>query len=286
MGKASRRKWEARLEKIRLQFQQKTEVMHPFKWLGAKGIAAILLGGGTAVMFVFFWVGLALIYLGAIVLIVDFYYESWKWKWLKFVAMALPVILIIFPVSFWAFGSSPLRIQVHRHYGNYKEGEIVGGITWNSKYSELRVSFTNESDDDYEGLDALISTDLGTAATGWIGEAPTCVKRAKFHFLNARTKAKDKEGKILQETMMPTLATTGPYHLHCDKLIRHDSIQMVFALVNLPEDKNDTGKSGAIIGPESLLGPKLLPAWSLVEGTYKSMFRPFSFSERNQLKGD
>lgn len=280
MGEASRRKWEARLERLRLSLQEKTETMHPVKYLRVTGIASLLLGGGLAVIFAFFWTGVGFIYLGAIILAADIYSQPWNWKW-KLAVMLMPILIVLL-VSIWISESAPLNIQMIRHYGNYKEDEVIGGITWKDQYSELLVLFSNLSSDDYHDFDAFIVTDLGVAGTGWIEGAPTCVMRIPGpHVTEVRVKGKDAAGNPTEQ-LMSRLALTGPYHLHCDKLLRHDTIQIVFALVNIgqPPEKPDVTK------PESLLGPKKLATWSFVHGTYISLFRPFSFSERKELIGD
>ena len=241
---------------------------------------ALLIAGGLTVIFVFFWLGVLLMYAGAVVLAIDLLCHPWNWK-LKSVAMLIPVLIIV-PTSIWAWGSAPLEIQVARHYGNYKEGDNIGGITWKDQYSELVVTFVNHSSNDYQDFDAFIGTDLGIASTGWIEPNQTCVLRISLpHVTEVRMKGEDEKGNPI-EKLGSRVAATGPYHLHCDKLIRRDTVTMVFALVNMTDkpEKPDIAK------PESLLGPKKLASWSSVSGTYTSLFRPYSFFEKKQLTGN
>jgi hypothetical protein len=281
MGQASRRKWEARLQRMQVLLQEKTiSVQPPIKVIRAAWITT-LLGGGLAVITAFFWFGVSLTYLGAVILAIDCLCEKWSWKW-KSVSMLLPAMIIVF-VSIWAWGSAPLQIQMIRHYGNYKDGELIHGIPWHEKYSELQFVFTNTTDQDYEDFDMFVNTDLFIAKTGWISQPPTCVLRLpEPHVIEVRAKGMDKSGKPLEE-LFERGATTGPYLLHCDKLLKHDSIQFIFALVS--GFNKERGKE-PIKTLEGLFAPKKLPSWASVQGTYKSLFRPFSISEKKQLTGD
>lgn len=110
MGGASRRKWEAMLERAQLLLQgipeQKNPMQPPHKVLLAASVA-MLIAGGLTVIFVFFWFGVFLMYAGAVILAIDLLCHPWNWKW-KSVAMLIPAIIIV-PTSMWAFGSAPLQ---------------------------------------------------------------------------------------------------------------------------------------------------------------------------------
>lgn len=285
MGRASRRKWEAMLARTEVLLKNAEEHKNleqgPIKALRAAYITT-LLGAGLAVIFNFFWVGLVLTYIGAVVLAIDFLCEKWGWKW-KSVSMALPVLIIVL-VSVWAFGSAPLHTKMIRHYGNFKEGQVIYGIQWSEKkYSELQFIFTNTSDEDYEDFDVFVNTDLFIAKTGWISEPGPCsLKHPEPQAVELRAKGIDPTGRPFEELYDP-MAALGPYHLHCDKLLKHDSVQFIFALVS--GLKGERGKE-PIKSLEDLYAPKKLPTWASVAGTYKSLFRPYKFSEVKQLMGD
>jgi hypothetical protein len=251
----------------------------PIKILRTAAIA-LLTGAGFAVIFAFFWPGIVLIYLSAVVLAIDFLCEKWDRIW-RFGALLIPIGLVGL-VSLWAFGSAPLEIQFHRHYGNFKEGEVIGGIVWKDTYSELRVVVSNPTSNDYQDFDALIATDLWVANTGLMDAAPTRVLRiAGPHATDVRLKGKDERGNPIEQ-LMSRLALTGPHLLHCDKLLKHDTVQAVFALVNA----SDKPQKPDVTKPESFLGPKKLAKWASVNSTYTSLFRPYSFSEKKELAGD
>lgn len=230
----------------------------------------------------YFWTAVGFCYFSLLILVADLWFEPFS----RLVKAALLLILISFGVFgsiVFVFPSAPLDIQMIRHRGDFKDGEIIGGIPWTSNYSELRVSFINQSEQTYDDVNMLIRSDLLVAKTGWITNPSNCSINLQSDLLDWRLSSTDKKtGKHVEYPLLD-LASKGSYQMHCDKLLPHLPVQIVFALLS---GKIQNLDEADITKPESLFGHKKLPEWAKVNGSYKMQIRPYTVSKREKLTGD
>ncbi|MEO7859955.1 MAG: hypothetical protein ABIU05_05845 [Nitrospirales bacterium] len=263
-------------------------VLKYFRSIGASSLVFAVAG---VVMTPFYWTAVSIGYFGLFLLAFDLWFEPFRGlKIRERRAWKAGLMLVLFAIGVFCgvgfvFRSAPLGISVVRHLGNFQDGEVIGGITWKPPYSELRVSFTNESQEVYEDFDMIIKTDLQVAKTGWIDIKPNC--SFDLHQFPAipepRGRGKDAKGNIV-EGPYKFFVDNGPYRIHCDKLLAHDHISVIFALVSgLTKNLNEVDMTKI---PESLFGPKKLPDWAKIYGSYRVRMRPYSISKAEHLTGD
>ncbi|MEP6936038.1 MAG: hypothetical protein ABI988_19205 [Nitrospirota bacterium] len=271
------------LHKGKWHRQPQSELSKAVAYLRSIGAIAFLFGAGGMIQSTYYWWAVAAVYTGLLILVIDLWIErnlTLPWK-IIFSVMLLGVgiggsILYVFP-------SAPLEIQMIRHRGDFKEGEIIGGIPWTSNYSELRVSFSNGSEEPYTDVDMLINNDLFVAQAGWVSNPANCSLNLKKEVLDMRLKGKDKNGKSVEQLFLP-FASDYPYHMHCDKLFPHEPVQIVFAVVS---GEIQNLNEADIKKPASLFGHKKLPGSAVVKGSYKTqIIRPHIVFKREQLTGD
>jgi hypothetical protein len=301
MGKDSKIKEERRLTRqiAKAIEELRTKESNLSKYL--RGAAGLLVSTAVAMVTVgsvgpaFFWVAVVLFYVGFACFAYDIWLERWRllWKGLWWACLFIFAVFIAWVV---VLPTEPLAVNLTPHYGNFKEGETVGGIQWEKNFSELRISFSNPSEQSYDDLDMVILTDLFIAQHGLIDAPPNCSLRLHQSptALGARLKGKDNDGRPTEQ-LMSSLGDSGPYLLHCDKLLPRDTAQVIFALVGLKnEDVMDWMKSkqkehlkeADINKPWSIFGPKKLPEWAAVNGRYKVFLRPYAITKQAKLSGE
>jgi hypothetical protein len=252
-------------------------------YLRSIGGVAFLFGVGGIILSTYYWFAVATVYIGLVIIFIDLWIER-----------NLPVPWKVgFSITLWALGicgsilyifpSAPLEIQMIRHRGDFPEGETIGGISWTHNYSELRVSFLNQSEQSYDDVNMLIRTDLPVAKTGFITNPSNCALNLQSNVPELRIKTYDKKTGDRAEYPLFDLSNKAPYQLHCDKLLPHLPVQIVFALVS---GKIQNLDKADITKPESIYGDKKLPEFAAVKGGYKVQIRPYTVFKREKLTGD
>ena len=125
------------------------------------------------------------------------------------------------------------------------DGTDVGGIAWNSHFTELRIAITNPSESDYQDLDVVMRPDKMVYKAAILDQSSMCGLKSISGNVFAITHIK-KSGKMTVtgtrigegielhddtgNTYTP-MVSDGGYRLTCSKLPADFTIQVVFAVI-------------------------------------------------------
>jgi len=132
---------------------------------------------------------------------------------------------------------------------DYAPGTVIGGIAWDSHFTDLRVAITNPSDDAYRSLNISIQPDTWTHKAAILSAPPGC----ELVSLGGNTTfvgRNSSETAAMVTTSVATgfaastsldntftlLATQGGYRLACVTLPPRQTVQIVFAAVAVHPD--------------------------------------------------
>jgi hypothetical protein len=273
---------------------------------------------GLSIMHYYYYLGVAIVYLGLGFLL----WEVCVDPLLTRRSLPLRVVLIgLVFVLFDAFSigiveaQAPLSFQSYAmKKGEYPKDTTIGGIAWDSHLTDLRVTATNPTDDDYENLDVEVQPDKWTYKAALLSSSSGCdlspmggetvfvalnVKGGNTTITSTRFgntfDAHDNVGDVFSP-----LASAFGYRLRCGKLPAHFTVQIVFAVVTLnpslvPEEnlhnmpKGTWGLSAAeLAGVHSifeLFESRPSPSIIQVKGQYVRILKPFKI-DRSELVQD
>src|SRR5215471_15092471 len=109
----------------------------------------------------YFWLGIALFALGAVLLGIDIWKEVVIPKHSKRGKIVFVVVSLLLGTGFlfWLFQPVSLALSALSIIPKYGAGSNPYGIPWSDEYSQLDLELTNPSDVDYVDFDAEVSTD-------------------------------------------------------------------------------------------------------------------------------
>lgn len=260
-------------------------------------------------MRVYFWPGVAVVYISLGLLVWDLCVDPLLVKsrvWIQIVGIGIVVVLfdlitigIVGALAPLTFNSYALR------NGNYSDGIDIGGIAWNSHFTNLSVAVINPSDDDYGDVDIAIVPDVWTYKAVIIGDSQCKLvsiggntllttitkgggRKMTMHRLGDKFEAEDEMGDVFTP-----LATDGGYRLICSKFPRRFTIKLVFATVAVnpdvlrvsPKPNLKPGEWGGAFSEWSgvksefdMLGIRPSPSKVAITGKYVRIMKPYSIS--------
>jgi hypothetical protein len=203
---------------------------------------------------------------------------------------------------------APISLQSYAmRKGNYNSGTPIGGIIWDSHFTDLRVAVTNPTDDDYESLDLVVQPDQWSHKAAILTESSGCDLSAIDGNVISFAIAKESGPLTLKATRVgagfdmqdssgntyTSIATESGYRLRCGKLPAHFTIRIVFAVVGVsslwktlqvPQGPLGTWGMGMaeFSGGSSLfdlLDPRPFPSRLTVKGGYLRKLKPFTVVE-------
>lgn len=234
-------------------------------------------------------------------------FEAWFDPPLKRVRLlCLPLILMaaLWFTSAVVFATAPIEfLSYAMRSGDYAPGTVIGGISWDAHFTDLRVAVTNPSEADYQDLDLKFQPDKGTYKAALLGDAAGCDLISAGGNTVFATISKGGATKITTQKLgegfdahdnvgdlITPLLTDGGYRLRCSKFPARYTVRIVFALATvdpqlvsiltrpIPPGKMNLSYA-EIAGPKSpfdMLNTKPSPTKVLVEGSYtNSMRKPY-----------
>jgi hypothetical protein len=123
--------------------------------------------GGFGLMRVYFWPGVAVVYFGFAALIWEICVEPELVKRessrSQLIALAIVFALLdLFTIGIVA-ASAPIKFYSYAmEKGDYASGTTIGGISWDSHFTDLRIAITNLSNEDYQDSDIELQPDTWT----------------------------------------------------------------------------------------------------------------------------
>lgn len=224
---------------------------HPLGWVRALSGPAFIIGG-WGVISTSFWIGVAAIYFGFLLLFLEIAFEPWVISNVSLFTHCMMLALCLVPVGWFTVAivtaSAPLAVESYAmRKGNYADGTEIAGIKWNPHFTELRVAVTNPSRDDYRDLDLTVKPEEWTYKAAILGDHFGCdltsIGGDTFFTsiphttgIETFTTTKVGDGFDVHDSLgnvFTPLATKGGYALTCSKFPAHFTIQLVFAVVRL-----------------------------------------------------
>jgi hypothetical protein len=224
--------------------------LHPFiKWMRTAVLAGFLVGLGGLFLTEWFWLAVAIIYVGFLVLLVDLWFEpelTNNWK----IGIAVVIVALIMVFS-WTIVivPAPLTMEAIITDAAYPPGTDIHGIIWKKGFTELRLNIFNTSNRNYQNMSLSIQPVEPIAAikqnTNIIGVVFYDNRRINLTPMQINLSTG-------QRTALPLVlvATDSGYTMHCPSLPGGTSIEIVMALAEIStpqpsekppiEDKNGT----------------------------------------------
>lgn len=221
--------------------------------------------------------------------------RKWLAPALVVVAVALSLVVL--------FPRAPLELAAYSPPSDYREGSNIGGIPWNSHLTDLRVTITNPSSANYKNLDLVLRPEQWVYRASILGATRGCAlfpvggdvmwaaKPRKSGKLAVRMERAGTHIDVYDNMsdVLSTLATRSGYRLRCDALPSNYTIELVFALVDIPRalqslernpppGKTDLGLAevSGLPNPTDIFGERPPAGPVLVKGTYTRGIRPLS----------
>jgi len=204
--------------------------------------------GGISLMVFLFWPGVALAYIGCFLLLNELIYEPLllrKNPLAQLLCLALFFAAVGVGTARYVFVFSQPIFSMDSWATDFPVGFEVGGIKWESAYTEVVVSVENGTSRDYTDIDLYIQPLNTVAKAGQIGTFPPCtITYTAGGQEVAPVLVKDTNGKT-SVIQIYHQGGNSPWRLRCDKLPKHSTVKIVFAVVNL-------GRPAKILIPDSI----------------------------------
>jgi hypothetical protein len=273
--------------------------VRPPGYLRRNGLPLGLLIGGIGLFASrYFWLGVSLFLVGAILLAIDVWNEVVfpKRNKLSKIIFGIGCALASVPFAVWLFLPVPFELSVKSTVPQYGSGSNVYGILWSDVYSRLDFTLKNSSDVDYDNLDAEISTDLTFEGLKQTDGIATCTIAPATKALRPTSQRVVGGIPVGPHTMIggvpvgpvdtnPTqytiIAKGGhgellfsgdtavKYRIRCDKLPANSEDSFVAALSVMNPFIGDKP-------PEPLRAAARLPVWCTVKARFSQLGRPRS----------
>jgi hypothetical protein len=264
-------------------------------------VGPAFLVGGFGVISTFYAVGVAAIYIGFFVLIVEIVFEPWI-RQKRFLRTSL-VVAWLFLIGLFTFEivfmPGPLDIySFAMRKGNYADGTNIEGIVWNSHFTDSRVIFNNPTDDDYKDINLVIKPDrwitkavisgttFGCDLTPLNGRFISFAIAKETGIITPKLTTSGSQGEIHDQMgdIYSTVANDGDYRLTCTKFPAHESIKLVFAVVTInPTYPPNSSSSGKPLF-DRVFGVRTSPSDFSIKGTYSRKIKSFSIDRSVDVK--
>jgi hypothetical protein len=169
------------------------------------------------------------------------------WWWVRW-----PLFVVVLAGTIWftvavPYAKAPLDMGAYAmRNGDYPDGTEIGGIVWNSHYTDLRILITNASDDDYQDVDltllpsemtvdaAILKDPAGGCRLTGIDTGTTKVSlNVKGGSITMTRNKNDSEVHDSAGNVYVTLFRESGYGLLCSKISQHSTIQIVSSVVGV-----------------------------------------------------
>lgn len=268
-------------------------------------------------MRVYFWPGVVVVYFGLFALLWEVICEPElirRRSWVQLCAFAL--ILFFFDLFTIVVVAAPAPITLYAYAmrkGNYTDGTDIGGIIWDSHFTDLRLAVTNPSNNDYQEVDLTLVPDKSVYRAVLLDKPSICdltpVGGDGVGFAIAKesgqlTVTGTRIGSTVEmhDSMgnpYTILASDGGYRLTCSKLPAHFTVRVIFAVValgqaliqhtNLP--KSNSGQFGmsastwkGVKSPFDMLGIRPSPDKVVANGKYTRILKSYSIASTVAVK--
>jgi hypothetical protein len=276
--------------------------------------------GGLGVMSKdLFWPAVLIVYFGCFILYLETIFEPWLLR--RSTGLQCSLIPIPLCIAAWftltvVVRNAPLELYSFAlRNANHADGESIEGITWNSHFTDLRVAFTNETNEDYRDLDIAIQPDTWNFAAVVKNNLSRCeilpienanqlfvtFPKSTKKFTSRVTKAgSDLETHDSAGNSYTSIGRDYGYRLKCASLPHKSTVTVVFATEAPNQDvlnktpTQSVNKAGQLGGGVSewagaksafdLLTDRPNPRFVTLSGSYYLGIRPFTISRTIDVK--
>jgi len=178
--------------------------------------------------------------------------EVWFEPSLRTFRLALLVLMVAATTWFSVavtFAKAPLVVSAYVPPGGHADETAIGGISWDSHFTELRIAISNSTADDYQNLDVLLKPDKWTHKASLLEDSSGCglseiggnvyrvakppIKTGRDHkFTGMRVGAGFETYDNLGNEWV-TVASESGYRLRCATIPSKSTIKIVFALIKV-----------------------------------------------------
>jgi hypothetical protein len=191
-------------------------------------IAFIAVGLALAMTTVsYFSFGIVIATIGIVCLLIYWYIKLQRiWSLLFILAAAIIVIIVLLK-------GAPLLMSAVALEGDFAQGTVVGGVEWQDNYSEVRLVMDNPQYWSYSNISIIIRANLPIAKVGSLSPLSQCsYTMDKGPFFAAELKILGDKGSTIPLLTPEAKGTMADqYKIICDKLIGHNSLELVIAIV-------------------------------------------------------
>ena len=243
-------------------------------YLRGFGAIGFLVGLAGMIFTSFFWPAIGLLAVAFLAGIVD----VWRERDLPMPAK-IAISAAICGIGIWiakvvVFYPAPIETSSSWFKADYPDGTNVSGINWKSGYSELRVSFHNQSERDYDDAEFLLSIPQAFDEVAQVTSLP-CF-RVQSNIISAH----DSQSDVFQP-----LGENAIIHFSCPKLPKDSTVQFLIAVVNMDAFMRSAENGKQLDLPFGLYGPKIKPQWLKIKAEYKATFRPHVIERKVGITG-
>ena len=165
--------------------------------------------------------------------------------------------------------SNGLAFQADLAGGDYQEGIDVGGIKWEKKYTDVRITIKNTLDVAVEKVDLLMRFDIHIAGAAQLGTAVSDVSivPGDTEMTPISLGSVDAQGKSESMPIVPTQTIIDVYRIACPRLPAKGQVKFIVATIAL---NPATGSGPNFSAPATLFAAKRPPKNVNIRGTYET----------------
>lgn len=204
------------------------------------------------------------------------------------------------------FAKDPLEVSAYVPPGGHADAESIGGIAWDSHFTDLRMAMSNSTSNDYQNLDVVVKPDKWTHKAAVLSGAGCNLSEVGGNVLTMskmplKTSTQDSfTGMRIGDSYetydsagneFVVMASESGYRLRCATFPSKSTIKMVFALV-APQPSLTPHMTGPLGGFAmdvqtysgvtawvEMLNSKPSPGTITITGKYTSGIKPHSIEQ-------
>jgi hypothetical protein len=143
----------------------------------------------------------------------------------------------------------PLNLFAIVSDGDYPDGTNLGNIAWSTRFSDLRVVVTNQTDFDYRDVDLTLQPDVPIAAIGQISNLPD-VSFSPVADSTVSVSLIDGVTKKQRAIPLVLVASDGGYRVRCGLLPHKRKLEVVIAvaeIIDFPKPGTAANPGGGVL---------------------------------------
>lgn len=258
--------------------------MHPaVLWCRNVAAGSTFLGVAGMILSIQFWWAVAFIYAGLCLFILDLWVEP-EFKNRRFWRLSGTAVLVCFLLMFtWGIVlvPGPIELEAIGIPGDYPVGTKIAGINWNPAFSDVRISITNQSEQEYDNLNFVLGVSGYIIQAAVQNENSGCTLMSTSPVIEVHASGVDpKTGKPFQQPLTQ-LGDSSPRRLQCKRFFGKQSVTVMFAIANV---RMDLEHATTNVIPDAFYGPKKMPEWAGISGTYQRGFKPYKIIQKIPIK--